>query len=53
MFVRKSGPITAKAKQIHIRWPKWKLWLVVWCEPASASGIQPKSSTSELIRNGE
>ena len=24
--------------------PKWKLWLVVWREPASASGIQPNAA---------
>ncbi len=53
MFVRNSGPITANARQIHISVPKWKVWLAVCRSPVIASGIQPKSSTSELIRNGE
>ena len=53
MFVRKSGPTTAKANPIHTSAPKWNDWLVVCGIPTAAIGSQPSASTSAEIRNGE
>src|SRR5581483_4568163 len=53
MFVRKSGPTTAKPKQTHMSAPKWNDWAEVCGMPTAAIGIQPSASTMALIRNGE
>jgi hypothetical protein len=53
MLVRKSGPSTAYTSSSHTAQPRWKSWLATWFPPVIASGIQPKASTTALMRKGE